>query len=203
MKTKINWNAISGWVYVACFWLVMLIMALMLFSCSTIRREEFYNEQHRTSESLNRMDSLMQSHWQVQQDSTWHETVIKQLQSIRERNDTSRVVVVDSTGKVIKETVTIIRERERDNSQETYEREVMMHRLEVMDSTLRASNEQIARMDSLLQESKEQTIKEVPAKLSWWQQTRIHLANILLWALAIWLFVKFGWPLVKKYIKPL
>lgn len=28
-------------------------------------------------------------------------------------------------------------------------------------------------------------IKEVPAELSWWQQTRLHLSNILLWLLAI------------------
>ena len=181
--------------------LMIVAVVVLLSSCKTLTREEFYNEQHRTSESLNRMDSLMQSHWQVQQDSSWHEKVSKQLERIYEKNDTSRVVVVDSTGKVIKETVTIIRERERDNSQETYEREVMMHRLEVMDSTLRASNEQIARMDSLLQASKEQTVKEVPAKLNWWQQTRLHLANILLWVLAIWLFVKFGWPLVKRFIK--
>lgn len=26
---------------------------------------------------------------------------------------------------------------------------------------------------------------EVPAELSWWQQTRLHLANILLWVIAI------------------
>lgn len=28
-------------------------------------------------------------------------------------------------------------------------------------------------------------IKEVPAKLTWWQQFRIHLANIVLWLLAL------------------
>lgn len=28
-------------------------------------------------------------------------------------------------------------------------------------------------------------IQEVPAELTWWQQTRIHLANILLWLLLI------------------
>jgi hypothetical protein len=36
-------------------------------------------------------------------------------------------------------------------------------------------------------------IKEVPAELSWWQQLRIHIANILLWALlvvGVWLAVK-------------
>ena len=29
------------------------------------------------------------------------------------------------------------------------------------------------------------TIQEVPAKLTWWQQTRLHLANIMLWVLCI------------------
>ena len=28
-------------------------------------------------------------------------------------------------------------------------------------------------------------IQEVPAQLTWWQQTRLHLANIALWALGI------------------
>lgn len=27
---------------------------------------------------------------------------------------------------------------------------------------------------------------EVPARLTWWQQTRLHLANIVLWALGLW-----------------
>ena len=30
-----------------------------------------------------------------------------------------------------------------------------------------------------------EVIKEVPAKLTWWQQTRLHLANIVLWLLAL------------------
>ena len=30
-----------------------------------------------------------------------------------------------------------------------------------------------------------EVIKEVPAKLTWWQQTRLHLANILLWLLLL------------------
>ena len=30
-----------------------------------------------------------------------------------------------------------------------------------------------------------EVIKEVPAELTWWQQTRLHLANILLWVIAI------------------
>ena len=30
-----------------------------------------------------------------------------------------------------------------------------------------------------------EVMKEVPAKLTWWQQTRLHLANIVLWLLAV------------------
>jgi hypothetical protein len=30
-----------------------------------------------------------------------------------------------------------------------------------------------------------EVVKEVPAELTWWQQTRLHLANILLWLLAL------------------
>ena len=30
-----------------------------------------------------------------------------------------------------------------------------------------------------------EVIKEVPAHLTWWQQTRLHLANIVLWLLAL------------------
>jgi hypothetical protein len=30
-----------------------------------------------------------------------------------------------------------------------------------------------------------EVVKEVPANLTWWQQTRLHLANIVLWLLAL------------------
>ena len=38
--------------------------------------------------------------------------------------------------------------------------------------------------------------KEVPAELTWWQQTRLHIANILLWAL----LVVGVWWAVKKFV---
>ena len=47
-------------------------------------------------------------------------------------------------------------------------------------------------------ETKEVT-KEVPAKLTWWQQTRLHIANIVLWALLIAVVVWVG----KRHIKNL
>ena len=42
--------------------------------------------------------------------------------------------------------------------------------------------------------------KEVPAELTWWQQTRLHIANIILWALMIFAFIKWGIPLIKKLL---
>ena len=46
-----------------------------------------------------------------------------------------------------------------------------------------------------------EVIKEVPAKLSWWQTARIHLANILLYAILIFGIIKLGkWHLSK--LKP-
>ena len=47
-------------------------------------------------------------------------------------------------------------------------------------------------------ETKEVT-KEVPAQLTWWQQTRLHIANIALWALLIAVVVWVG----KRHIKKL
>ena len=38
--------------------------------------------------------------------------------------------------------------------------------------------------------------KEVPAELTWWQQTRLHIANILLWAL----LVVGVWWAIKKFV---
>ena len=44
--------------------------------------------------------------------------------------------------------------------------------------------------------------KRVPAELSWWQQTRLHLANILLYALLAFGVIKLGKFLLSRYIKP-
>ena len=44
-----------------------------------------------------------------------------------------------------------------------------------------------------------EVIKEVPAELTWWQQTRIYLANILLYLILIVGIIYVG----KKHIKRL
>ena len=44
-----------------------------------------------------------------------------------------------------------------------------------------------------------EVIKEVPAKLTWWQQARLHLANILLFALLLGVIIWIG----KRHLKML
>ena len=44
--------------------------------------------------------------------------------------------------------------------------------------------------------------KRVPAELTWWQQTRLHLANILLYALLAFGVFKLAKFLLSRYIKP-
>ena len=45
-----------------------------------------------------------------------------------------------------------------------------------------------------------ETIKEVSAELTWWQQTRMHLGGILLFVALIYAFIKWGIPFIKKLI---
>ena len=44
--------------------------------------------------------------------------------------------------------------------------------------------------------------KRVPAELTWWQQTLLHLANILLYVLLAFGVIKLGKFLLSRYIKP-
>lgn len=44
--------------------------------------------------------------------------------------------------------------------------------------------------------------KEVPSQLTWWQQARLHLANILLWLVGLVVVIKVGrWHLSRLRIK--
>ena len=74
---------------------------------------------------------------------------------------------------------------------------MMSHRLEVMDSIVRAQNLQISRMDSLMRQEKQTEIKEVAKPLNWWQKMQIWLGRLVLVAIAvltgIWLIRKRAW----------
>ena len=57
----------------------------------------------------------------------------------------------------------------------------------------------ISKTDTVPKPYPVETIKEVPAKLTWWQQTRLHLANIVLWLLALLAVIYVG----KKHLSRL
>lgn len=177
--------------------LIICMVACALFaSCRTTKTVSLL-EQHRVQTLMDRMDSVINTRQVIRQDSSWRELVMSQFQSIREKNDTSHTFVVDSTGKVIKETTIIRIEKETNSETDRQEREVMMSRLEIMDSTLNVMRQQLQHSDSLLQLRQETIEKQVEKPLSWWQQMRLHLANIILIALAIaagvWAFRKRMW----------
>ena len=176
---------------------VTIIALCSLFVGCTTTKEMSYTEQHRIENLMDRMDSLMHTKTVIQQDSAWRETILHQFQSIREKSDTSHTVVVDSVGNIIKERIIINNTRETISETDRQERQVMMHRLEVMDSTLNVMRQQIEHSDSLLQAKETTVIKQVANPLSWWQHARIWLGNLVLIALAIaaavWAFRKKTW----------
>lgn len=168
----------------------------ILASCKTTKTVSLL-EQHRVQTLMDRMDSVINTRQVIRQDSSWRELVMSQFQSIREKNDTSHTFVVDSTGKVIKETTIIRIEKETNSKTDRQEREVMMSRLEIMDSTLNVMRQQIQHSDSLLQEKQKTIEKQVAKPLSWWQQMQMWLGRVVLVAIAamagIWIVRKKTW----------
>lgn len=148
--------------------LLLLSVVLMVSGCRTVSESNSYVERQRITEMMQRMDSVIRIKQVVQQDTSWHETFIRELRQVKERNDTSRYVVVDSTGKVIKETTIIYREKESVSESDRQEREGMIHKLESMDSTLVVMKTQLERSDSLLQVSQKE--KVIEKKIPWYQQ---------------------------------
>lgn len=177
--------------------LIICMVACVLFtSCRTTKTVSLL-EQHRVQTLMDRMDSVINTRQVIRQDSAWRELVMSQFQSIREKNDTSHTFVVDSTGKVIKETTIIRIEKETNSETDRLEREVMMSRLEIMDSTLNVMRQQIQHSDSLLQEKQKTIEKQVAKPLSWWQQMQMWLGRVVLVAIAamagIWIVRKKTW----------
>lgn len=162
--------------------LILLFTAILFFTGCKTTEKSSYVEQHRIEDMMAKMDSVINKSQTTIQDTSWHETVIKELQSIKERNDTSRVVVVDSAGKVIKEVVTIVREREVERESDRQEREGMIHKMEKMDSTLSVANQQISHMDSLLKEREKETVieKQQPWYLQLWNGIKLLLIGAVI-----------------------
>lgn len=163
--------------------LITFTVLAFLVGCTTTKESTSTVERHHVEQLMERMDSLMHIRTVEQHDSAWRETILRQFQSIREKSDTSRYVVADTAGRVIREKIVINNTREVTSESERHEREVLMQRLEVMDSTLSAIRQQQSYSDSILQQQTKNVEKH--HELTWWQQMRLHLANIMLWAMLI------------------
>lgn len=182
-------------VYVAAL-IVALVICVLFGSCTT-HREVTSVEQHSIHDLMQRMDSVISTRQVIRQDSSWRELIMSQFQSIREHNDTSHTLVVDSAGRVISERIIIRTERESTSETDRREREVLIHRLEVMDSTLTVMQQQFNHIDSLMQ-SKQTSIKQyTKSSLTVWQRARLWLANVVLVALilaaAVWALRRRAW----------
>lgn len=180
--------------------MVLLLVALLCFlSGCTTTRTTTNDTTHLSREVLMQMDSIISSRMVIRQDSSFRESVLRQLQSIIEKSDTSRTVVTNAEGDTIRERIVINNVREVTSETERHEREVIMHRLETIDSTLTAMQRQLERTDSTV--AHKETIVEVPAKLTYWQRLRMQTGDIALIALALFL----GWGAFKLYrkIKPI
>lgn len=151
-------------------YIAIIIGIVFLFcSCATKQSTE-YTEKHKMEKLIEKMDSLVSKSEVTSSDSTLHSTFIRELQSIREHNDTSHYVVVDTAGNVVKEKIVINNTKEVTSEKDREQLIMMSHRLEIMDSTLCAMKTHVERSDSLLSASKKETVKEVVKfpKSYWW-----------------------------------
>lgn len=194
--------------FVICFFVTLALFALcsMCTSCTTQKIVNSDVETHSILDYLHRIDSLVHVKTVTRQDSAWHQEILRQFQSIREKSDTSHVIVTDTAGNVIREKLIINNVREVTSESDRQEREVLMHRLEAMDSTMNTMRQQIAHSDSLLQ-SRQQTVeKKVPAELNWFQTMLLWIGGLVMVALAVlavvWLYRKRTWwlTLLRKII---
>lgn len=170
--------------------IILCITVLMLFgmsSCSTISDKESYVYRHRLESMMSRIDSMVSRQQTVVTDSSWRETVIKQFESIRENNDTSRTMVVDSAGNIVKETVIINHVKEVSSESDRLEIQGMRHSMERMDSTLSVMQLQLERSDSLLQTRDKQRVvtKPVPWYRRLWNNIEYLLIGSILGAAII------------------
>jgi len=190
------------------FLAVLLLMAIvsLLTSCTTQRIGTDTLDHRLSREMLQRMDSLFSVRTVTQQDSAFRQEILRQFQSIREKSDTSRSVMVNAAGDTIRERIVINNIRETTSTSDRQLLTVLSHRLEVMDSTVQQQNLQISRMDSLLRQQSKTIEVPVAQPLSWLQQMQLWLGRLVLVALAVlaawWLIRKKAWwlALLRKLV---
>ena len=197
------------------FWLFVILLAIgWLTSCTTTKVVEnshsFYESDSTQIQRL--IDTRMRS-IQQQMDSAWSERVNQYVSQQKQSEQQHEVITetvtttLDSLGREIRqEQRTISRDisREQQIIEQRLTREFesrLQTAISELDSSWRSRYDSIqavtVREDSI-------SVKKTPVNgsgLSWWQQARIHLANILLYWLLIVGIIQLGkWHL--KKLKP-
>lgn len=170
----------------------IVLVCIMLSGCTTTRTVN-NDTTHFSREALAQMDSIISSRMVIRQDSSFRESVLRQLQSIIEKSNTSHTIVTNAEGDTIRERIVINNVREVTSETERHEREVIMHRLETIDSTLTAMQRQLEKTDSTV--ANKETVVEAPAKLTYWQRLRMQTGDIALIALAL----RLGWGVFRLW----
>ena len=158
-----------------------LLLLFLLCSCATTK--EFEKEDHSYSKMTEMVDSLMRSTTSWQKDFLSRQTSLIERLSQKEKNDSIHSVVLNEKGDTLKERIVIYKEVSTDHSTEKKEMELLISQYHRIDSLLNVSLVKQAETDSLLRAK--ETVVEVPAQLSWWQNLRIWLGNIVLLALVV------------------
>lgn len=148
------------------------------------------SSESRSVESLlNRVDSLMRVHSVVRQDSAWRESVMRQFQSIRERSDTSRTQVVDTSGNVLREKIIINNTREVTSETDRQEREVLMRRISEMDSVIRVMQQAVSRTDSAVRQR--ETVREKAGRMTFLQRLHMGAGDVAIFILLLAVAARF------------
>lgn len=187
-------HAFYGCATYAVAFVLAIILCALLGSCTTQRVGTDTLDHRLSREMLQRMDSLFSVRKVMQQDSAFRQEILHQFQSIREKSDTSRNVMINAAGDTIRERIVINNIRETTSSTDRQLLTVLSHRLEVMDSTVQQQNLQISRMASLLRQQSKTIEVPVVQPLSWLQQMQLWLGRLVLVALA----VLAAWWLIRK-----
>ena len=132
--------------------LIILVGLMGLTGCRTIKESEMTNENHKLSELMERMDSMMRTSYTWQQDLYSKQSSLVDSFRHNEKRDSNHVVVINEKGDTVRERIEIYHEVEKDHSSEKQETEMLVQKIEKLDSMLRVSVEKQAVTDSLLRE---------------------------------------------------
>lgn len=186
LEKQYKWLCDNG----GCAPVVFVILLLLSLLCSCGTTKEFEKEDHSYSKMTKMVDSLMRSTTSWQKDFLLRQTSLIEKLSQKEKNDSIHSVTLNEKGDTLKEKIVIYKEVSTDHSTEKKEMELLISQYNRIDSLLNVSLVKQAETDSLLRAK--ETVVEVPAQLSWWQNLRIWIGNIFLMAMAACV-VCLGW----------